>query len=107
MTRRPGPRRLADALDSVVATAAPTTLLGAVQVVWAGAAGAAVAAESEPVSESGGVVTISCSSGVWAQELELLGPDLLERLRAALDGTPGAARALRGLRFTASGTRRR
>lgn len=90
----------------MVARAAPTTLLGAVQGVWADAVGAAVAAESEPVSERSGLVTISCSSGVWAQELELLGPELLERLRGALEDDPGAARALVGLRFTA-GRRKR
>jgi predicted nucleic acid-binding Zn ribbon protein len=63
-------------------------LLASVQSVWAEVAGAAVAEEAEPVSERGGVVTVACRSAVWAQELELLGRDLEERLGARL-GAPG------------------
>jgi hypothetical protein len=34
------------------------------------------------------VVTVACESGVWAQELELLGPDLARRLdQVVRDGT--------------------
>jgi predicted nucleic acid-binding Zn ribbon protein len=44
-----------------------------------------VAAESEPVSERAGVVTVACRSAVWAQELELLAPDLLARLNGRLE----------------------
>ena len=99
MTRRPGPRPLRDALDAVVAGAAPATLLAEVQGVWADAVGAAVAAESAPVSERAGMVTIACSSGVWAQELELLSQDLLERVRAALGGAGAGVERLSGLRF--------
>jgi predicted nucleic acid-binding Zn ribbon protein len=51
------------------------------------------------------VVTIACRSSVWAQELELLAPDLLEKLRAALGG-PSGAPPLRGLRFVVGGSRR-
>jgi predicted nucleic acid-binding Zn ribbon protein len=39
---------------------------------------------AQPVSERDGVVTVACESAVWAQELELLAPDLLDKLRAAL-----------------------
>ena len=106
MSARPGPRRIGPALDAVVARAAPATLLAAVQGVWAQTAGPVMAAESEPVSERGGTVTIACRSGVWAQELELLAPDLLERLRTALDGIGAAGDRLRGLRFTAGGSGR-
>jgi predicted nucleic acid-binding Zn ribbon protein len=103
---RPGPRRLGEALDAVVASVAPATLLASVQGVWSEAAGAAVAAEAQPVAERDGVVTFACSSGVWAQELELLSQDLLERLREALGGPGRGAERLRGLRFTAGGRRR-
>jgi predicted nucleic acid-binding Zn ribbon protein len=40
------------------------------------------------------VVTVACESGVWAQELELLAPDLLNRLEARL-----GARSVGKLRF--------
>ena len=103
MSGRPGPRRLGAALEAVVAASAPATLLASVQGVWADAAGPVVAAEAEPVAERGGVVTFRCTSGVWAQELELLSPDLLERLRTALGGAAGGAERLRELRFTAGG----
>src|SRR5918998_2375377 len=84
--RRLAPRPLAEALRGVASDASPATLLAAVQAAWPGVAGEGLAQAAAPVSESGGVVTIACESGVWAQELELLGPDLLERLNAALDG---------------------
>lgn len=102
MSRR-GPRRLALALDAVREETAPATPLAAVQGAWAGVAGPAVAAQAEPVAERGGVVTVACRSATWAQELDLLAPELLERLNAALAeaGAPAVAR----LRFTADAAR--
>jgi predicted nucleic acid-binding Zn ribbon protein len=32
------------------------------------------------------VVVVTCSSSVWAQELTLMAPDLVDRLNAALGG---------------------
>lgn len=107
MSGRPGPRRLGPALDAVVAASAPATLLAGVQGVWAHTAGPVVAVEAEPVAERDGVVTIACDSGVWAQELELLSADLLERLRTALGGPERGAERLRALRFTVGGRRQR
>ena len=52
-----------------------------------------MAAQAEPTGERDGVVTVTCSSAVWAQELDLMAPDLVERLNAALGGAP--VRALR------------
>jgi hypothetical protein len=49
--RRLAPRPLSAALGEVVPAAAPTGLLARVQAAWPEAAGAAVAAEAEPVSE--------------------------------------------------------
>ena len=97
--RRRAPRRLGDALGAVRAESAPATPLAAVQSAWPGAAGEAVAAQAEPVSERGGVITVACRSATWAQELDLLGPQLLERVNAALEeaGSPPVDR----LRFTA------
>ena len=95
--RRLAPRPLSVALDGVVERSQPATLLARAQGAWRHAAGAGLAPVAEPVSERDGVLTIACESGVWAHELELLGPDLLTRLNAALGG-PGEG-ALKRLRF--------
>ena len=65
---------------------APQTVLAEVQRVWPGAVGAAVAREATPASERGGVLTVICRSSVWAQELDLMGPELVARLNEALGG---------------------
>ena len=84
--RRLAPRPLSNALDGVVRDAAPATLLARVQGVWTDVAGAELAAAATPASEREGVVTVACESSVWAQELELLAPDLLTGLEARLGG---------------------
>ena len=95
--RRPAPRPLAAALSSYTREAAPATVLARVQACWAEVAGEAVAAEAEPVAERGGTVTFTCTSGVWANELDLLSADLLERINTALGGHPGSP--VESLRF--------
>jgi predicted nucleic acid-binding Zn ribbon protein len=62
----------------------PQTLLAEAQQVWPEAVGPAIAAEARPTSERGGVLTISCSASVWAQELDLMAPVILEQLNALL-----------------------
>jgi predicted nucleic acid-binding Zn ribbon protein len=84
--RRLAPRPLSAALDGVVKDVAPATLLARVQAVWSEVAGPRLAVAAAPVSERDGVVTVACESGVWAQELELLAPDLLGGLEKALGG---------------------
>ncbi len=84
--RRGAPRPLGLALERVRDSLAPATPLAAVQRAWPQVAGTAVAREATPVAVRGGVVTLACRSAVWAQELDLLGPTLLEGLNAALDG---------------------
>lgn len=103
--RRLAPRPLAGALEGVVRDAAPATLLARVQGVWTEVAGPGMAAAATPVSERDGVVTLACESGGWAQELELLAPDLAARLNAALAAAEAssqaapAAASVRQLRF--------
>jgi len=79
----------------VVADAEPATLLARVQSAWEAVAGTGLAASARPVAERDGVVTVGCESAVWAQELELLGPDLVTRLNDALApaGGPSAREA--------------
>jgi predicted nucleic acid-binding Zn ribbon protein len=95
--RRLAPRRLALALDGVVERSEPATALGRAQGVWREVAGPGLAQFAEPVAERDGVLTVACESGAWAQELELLAPDLLTRMNEALGGREGVA--LKRLRF--------
>jgi predicted nucleic acid-binding Zn ribbon protein len=81
---RRSPRPLAAALDTARLQWEPATLLAEIQRVWPGAVGAAIAAEAQPTSERSGVVTVSCSASVWAQELDLMGMSIVGRLNAAL-----------------------
>jgi predicted nucleic acid-binding Zn ribbon protein len=92
--RRRAPEPLAAIVRDVVAGAAPDTLLARVQGLWSEVAGPAIAAEATPASEREGTVTVHCSSGVWAQELTLLEPELVGRLNARLEGLQ-----VRSLRF--------
>jgi predicted nucleic acid-binding Zn ribbon protein len=89
--RRREPRTLAAAVDSLVRELAPRTLLADVQRVWPEAVGGAVAAEAVPAAERDGVLVVSCSSSVWAHELDLMAPQLIDRLNQVLDG-PRVAR---------------
>jgi predicted nucleic acid-binding Zn ribbon protein len=101
-SKQSGPRRLGSALERVVAEQAPATLLAEVQTVWPEVCGAAIAARAEPVAEREGRITIACENGAWAQELEMMGDLLRERI----DGAIGAGR-VSGLRFTADLARHR
>ena len=96
--RRRAPRPIAAAIGDALERAEPATLLAAVQRAWPAAVGEAIAREATPVSERPGVVTVACSSSSWAQELDLLGRQILAKIGPELpDGTP-----LEGLRFITS-----
>jgi predicted nucleic acid-binding Zn ribbon protein len=82
--RRPAPRPLSAALDGFTAALSPSGTLARVQVVWNAAIGPTVAAAAAPTAERDGVLIVTCSAAVWAQELELMAPTLLERLNEAL-----------------------
>jgi predicted nucleic acid-binding Zn ribbon protein len=82
--RRRDPRPLSDAIAALADRLAPLTTLAEVQRVWEDAVGEAIAAQAEPTREHDGVLTVTCSSAVWAQELDLMGPELVGRLNATL-----------------------
>ena len=94
MTRRRAPRPASSALRAALERAAPKTPLAALQVAWAEVVGEQIAAVSSPVSERAGEAVVSCSDSVWAQELDLMQGQLLERLRGRL-----GEQAPRTLRF--------
>ena len=98
MSRRRTPRPLATAIGAALERAEPETLLAAVQSAWPSAVGEAIAREATPVTERSGVVTVACSSSSWAQELDLLRAQIIEKLGPKL---PSGA-TLEGLRFITS-----
>jgi predicted nucleic acid-binding Zn ribbon protein len=90
-------RPLGPAVEALADGLAPATLLGDVQRVWEGAVGAAIAYEARPLAEREGTLTLLCSSAVWMQEIDLMGPVLVEKVNVAL----GSAR-VRAVRCVAT-----
>jgi predicted nucleic acid-binding Zn ribbon protein len=84
---RTAPRPLGIAVASLRDELAPATPLSEVQTVWPAVVGAAIAAEATPTAERGGVLTVSCSASVWAQELTLMAPQIIERLNGQISFT--------------------
>ncbi len=83
MSRR-APRLVSAAISDLTSSLAPATTLARVQEVWEVAAGGAIAAAARPVSERAGTLTVACEAAVWAQELELMSEQLLERINGEL-----------------------
>jgi predicted nucleic acid-binding Zn ribbon protein len=81
---RIAPRPLSTALQALTATLAPATTLARVQEIWEGAAGPAIASAARPTAERDGILTVTCTAAVWAQELDLMADDLVLGLNAAL-----------------------
>ena len=100
-TYRRGPRSLENALAHLRDDLAPDTVLASIQRIWSETVGPGIAAEAEPTAERSGVLTVSCSASVWAQELDLMAPQIVERLNAALATAP-----IQRLRCVAVGHRR-
>ncbi len=82
--RRRQPRPAGPAIERLAERLAPATTLGVVLRAWPEVAGPAIAAQATPTGEAQGVLTITCRSAVWAQELDLMAPTLVAGLNAAL-----------------------
>jgi predicted nucleic acid-binding Zn ribbon protein len=82
MTYRRAPRSMQGALSLLADELAPESVLADVQRAWPQVVGPAIAAQAQPTAERGGVVTVSCSASVWAQELDLMSVQIVERLNA-------------------------
>jgi predicted nucleic acid-binding Zn ribbon protein len=82
--RRLAPRPIALALDGLRGEWEPDTLLAAVQRVWLSTVGQTIADAAKPTAERGGVLTVACTAAVWAQELDLMAPTIIEHLNGAL-----------------------
>ena len=101
MNRRRAPRPASVAMRAALDQAAPKTPLAALQGAWAQVVGERIAAVTSPVAERGGEVTVACTDSVWAQELDLMQGQLLERLRERL-----GERAPQSLRFRVEDVRK-
>jgi predicted nucleic acid-binding Zn ribbon protein len=84
MKHRRSPRPLQEALGALADDLAPQTLLGEIQRAWPATVGPSIAAQAQPTAERSGVVTVSCAASVWAQELDLMAPQIIARLNEAL-----------------------
>lgn len=85
MSERSRPRPIGESIRALRAEVEPATLLAAVQGRWAATVGDRIAAEAWPVREREGTITVECRKATWAQELDLMQQDLLERLNGAFD----------------------
>ncbi len=81
---RLAPRPFSAAIADFTRAARPVTTLARAQQAWESAAGAAIAAAARPTAERDGVLTVTCEAAVWAQELDLMGEELIRRLNAEL-----------------------
>lgn len=82
--QRRAPRNAASSVRDLVDRIAPATALAQIQRHWPAAVGAAVAAQAIPTGEAGGVLTVTCASAVWAQEIDLMSVTLITSLNSAL-----------------------
>jgi len=95
---RSRPRPIADSIRALRAEVEPATLLAAVQGRWATAVGDRIASEAWPDRERDGAITVVCRKATWAQELDLMQNELLEKVNSAL-----AEPRVRRLRFVVGG----
>ena len=81
------PRRIGEVLYQALArleTSDQARAYGA----WARAAGRQIASGARPKAFSRGVLTVECTSSVWANELTYLGDQLLRRMREVAPDHP-------------------
>ncbi|HEY2260709.1 MAG TPA: DUF721 domain-containing protein [Solirubrobacteraceae bacterium] len=81
---RRAPRQMTVAFGRLADELSPATVLAEVQRAWPAVVGPTIAAQATPTAERGGVVTVSCAASVWAQELDLMAPQIVARLNRAL-----------------------
>ena len=93
MKHRSAPRKAESAVRQLARELQPMSLLADVQRVWQEAVGPVLAGHATPTAATNGVVSVTCESAVWAQELTLMAGELTGLLNARLG--PGTVRELR------------
>ena len=85
-TKHPRPTALKDDLTRMIASKrlASGLALGRIQNAWAAALGPAIAAAAAPVAFEKGKLRIAAKNSAWANELQLMGEMLKQRLNEAL-----------------------
>jgi hypothetical protein len=81
------PKRLGDILSASLGRMATSDQARA-YAAWARAAGEQVASGAHPRNFSRGVLTVECTSSVWANELTYLGGQILRRMDDVAPGHP-------------------
>ena len=81
------PQRLGDILSAALGRMATSDQARA-YAAWARAAGEQVASGARPRHFSRGVLTVECTSSVWANELTYLGGQILRRMDEIAPGHP-------------------
>lgn len=94
MSHRRDPVPIAGALTDLTRRIQPSSVLAEVQRCWADAVGETIAGWAKPVAEKAGVIVVSCDDSVIAHELEMIKPELLEKLANTV-----AVNAPRDLKF--------
>ena len=81
------PKRLGDILSSALGRMT-TSEQARAYAAWARAAGEQVASGARPRHFSRGVLTVECTSSVWANELTYLGGQIIRRMDEVAPGHP-------------------
>ena len=81
------PKRLGDVLSAALGRMATSDQARA-YAAWARASGEQVASGARPRHFSRGVLTVECTSSVWANELTYLGGQILRRMDEIAPGHP-------------------
>ncbi|MBK5230640.1 MAG: DUF721 domain-containing protein [Thermoleophilia bacterium] len=84
---------MAGALEALVRSVQPGSVLAEVQRQWPAAVGETIAGWARPVAEKAGVVVVECDDSVIAHELEMIKTELLGKLRERIE--TGAPRELK------------
>lgn len=80
MARRRDFKPISAAISEITTGIEPATALAKVQSAWPDAVGETIARWATPVAERGGVVTFACTDSMVAHELQMIKPELLEKL---------------------------
>jgi predicted nucleic acid-binding Zn ribbon protein len=83
--RKAAPHALGETIRQLRDETQPATLLAAVQAQWRTAVGDHIAEQAWPVRDRDGVITVECRAATWAQELDLLHDELLERVNSQFE----------------------
>lgn len=95
MTRRKQPKPIGGPLDRLTADLAPATPLARIQAVWPNAVGDRISAACDPEDEQEGILTVSCESAVWAQQLTMMQSEILDKLEGLLPDRSCVPREIR------------